>query len=101
ATSKVEQNCDKKFYVSPFLGMDMSYTFHVSLPEERVSIAIHGKERDEPVILASLSGKRRELSEAALLKAFFTHPLLTLKIHCRYPLARAAPGAEGLPCSIA
>lgn len=80
ATSMVEQNCDKAFDVSPFLGMDMSYTFHVSLPEEHVSIAIHGKERDEPVIVASLSGRRRELSEAALLKAFFTHPLLTLKV---------------------
>ena len=80
STSEIEQRCDKEFYVSPFLGMDMSYTFHVSLPEERVSIAIHGKERDEPVIVASLSGRRRELSEASLLKAFFTHPLLTLKV---------------------
>jgi uncharacterized protein len=80
ATSEIAQHCDKEFYVSPFLGMDMSYTFRVSLPEEHVGITIHGKEGDEPVIAASLSGSRRELSEAALLKTFLTHPLLTLKV---------------------
>lgn len=80
ATSEIEQTCGKDFYVSPFLGMDMSYTFRVSLPGEHVSVAIHGKERGEPIIAASLSGDRQELSEAALLKAFITHPLLTLKV---------------------
>jgi uncharacterized protein len=80
ATSKVEQSCDKEFYVSPFLGMEMSYTFHVSLPDTDVSIAIYGKERGEPVIAASLSGRRQELTDIALLKAFMTHPLLTMKV---------------------
>lgn len=80
ARGKVEQSCRKEFHVSPFLGMEMSYTFHVSLPKEYVSIAIQGKECDEPVIAASLTGKRRELSDMALLKAFITHPLLTLKV---------------------
>jgi len=80
ATSKVEQSCDKEFFVSPFLGMDMSYKFHVSLPDADVSIAITGTERGEPVIAASLSGKRQELSDVALLKAFMTHPLLTMKV---------------------
>lgn len=80
ATSKLEQSCNKDFFVSPFLGMDMSYTFQVSLPGASVSIAIHGKERGEPVIAASLSGKRQALTDAALLKAFVTHPLLTVKV---------------------
>jgi uncharacterized protein len=80
ATSKVEQRCEKEFYVSPFLSMEMSYAFHVSLPGAYVSIAIHGSERDRPVIAASLSAKRQELSEMALLKASITHPLLTLKV---------------------
>jgi uncharacterized protein len=80
ATSKVKQSCNKEFFVSPFLGMDMSYTFHVSLPDANVSIAIDGKEKGEPVIVASLSGKRHELSDTALLKALVTHPLLTMKV---------------------
>jgi DUF1365 family protein len=80
ATSKIEQSCDKEFYVSPFLGMDMSYTFQVSLPDAHVSIAIEGNERGDPVLAASLSGKRQELTDIALLKAFMTHPLLTMKV---------------------
>jgi uncharacterized protein len=80
ATSKVEQSCDKEFYVSPFLGMDMSYTFHVSLPDTHVRIAIDGKERGEPVIATSLSGRRQALNDIALLKALVTHPFLTMKV---------------------
>lgn len=80
ATSKVEQSCDKSFYVSPFLGMDMRYTFHVALPGAHLSIDIHGIEGDEPVIAASLAAKRRELSDHALLKAFIGYPLLTFKV---------------------
>ena len=80
ATSRIEQRCEKTFYVSPFLGMDMSYTFHVSPPGAHLSIAIHGEERGEPVITASLSAARQEISEIALLKAFITHPLVTLKV---------------------
>jgi uncharacterized protein len=76
----VEHRCGKEFYVSPFLGMDMSYEFRVLLPAARVNIAIQGKERDEAVIAASLSGTRRRLTDAALMKAFVSHPLLTLKV---------------------
>jgi uncharacterized protein len=81
ATSQVvEQSCSKEFYVSPFLGMDMSYAFRVLLPRARVHIAIHGKEGEQQVIAASLSGARTELSDNALLKVFVRHPLLTLKV---------------------
>jgi uncharacterized protein len=80
ATSNVEQHCDKQFYVSPFLGIDMSYAFHVALPDACVNITIDGKEHDGPLITASLSGKRQELSDIALMKAFIKHPLLTLKV---------------------
>src|SRR5262249_1710974 len=76
----VEQNCSKEFYVSPFLGMDMSYAFRVQLPHAGVGIAIHGKEQNELVIAASLSGVRMELSDGALLKVFVRYPLLTLKV---------------------
>ena len=81
ATSQVvEQSCSKEFYVSPFLGMDMSYAFRVLLPRARVHVAIHGKEGGQQVIAASLSGARTELSDRALLKVFVRHPLLTLKV---------------------
>lgn len=76
----ITQHCDKDFYVSPFLGMDISYTFSVQQPREHVKIAIVGKEGPEPVITAVLSGARKELTNASLLKAWISHPLLTLKV---------------------
>jgi uncharacterized protein len=76
----VEQYCGKEFYVSPFLGMDMSYAFRIALPGETVNITIHGKQQDETIIAASLAGTRRALTDVALLRAFVGHPLLTLKV---------------------
>lgn len=76
----IAQRCDKDFYVSPFLGMDLSYDFRVQPPAERISVAIQGKEKDQPIISATLSGRRSDLTDAALLKAFVSHPLLTLKV---------------------
>lgn len=76
----VEQHCAKDFFVSPFLGMAMSYDFRVALPASRVIVAIQGKENDTPVISAMLSGRRSELGDGAILKAFASHPLLTMKV---------------------
>lgn len=76
----IEQRCDKDFFVSPFLGMDMSYDFRVRPPAARVSVAIQGKEKDQSVISASLSGERSDLTDVAIMKACVSHPLLTLKV---------------------
>lgn len=76
----ITQHCGKDFYVSPFLGMNISYTFSVQQPREHVKIAIVGKDACEPVITAVLSGTRQELTDASLLKTWIGHPLLTLKV---------------------
>ncbi|EJN12337.1 hypothetical protein PMI42_04309 [Bradyrhizobium sp. YR681] len=80
ATATVEQNCPKAFYVSPFLGMDMTYAFRILPPASRVKVTIQGKEQGKTVIAASLSGARREMTDGALMSAFASHPLLTLKV---------------------
>lgn len=80
ASEIVEQHCPKGFYVSPFLGMDMSYGFRVRPPAGQVEVSIHGKENDKTVIAASLAGIRHELTDGALIKALASHPLLTLKV---------------------
>ncbi|RTL52494.1 MAG: DUF1365 domain-containing protein [Bradyrhizobiaceae bacterium] len=72
--------CDKEFYVSPFLGMDMFYSFRMRTPGCHINIAISGQDKDGPLITASLSGLRTGLSDRTLLKAVLTHPLLTLKV---------------------
>lgn len=80
AAEIIEQHCPKAFYVSPFLGMDLSYGFRVRPPAAQVEVSIHGKEQDKTLIAASLSGTRRELTDGALIAAFAGHPLLTMKV---------------------
>lgn len=79
-TERVSQACDKQFYVSPFLPMDCGYRFGVDLPGERVSIRIDESDPEGLVLVAAFSGKRRAISERALLGALAGHPLMTLKV---------------------
>jgi len=79
-TEIIEQHCSKAFYVSPFLGMDMSYGFRVRPPAAQIEVSVQGKEQNKTVIAASLSGTRQELTDRALIKAFASHPLLTMKV---------------------
>ena len=80
AARTVQQECDKTFVVSPFMAMDVRYSFEVSPPEERVSIAVKARDEGGPIINTALSGEREHLSDAWLLRAFFSIPLLTLKV---------------------
>jgi uncharacterized protein len=76
----LEQHCLKRFYVSPFMDMDIAYHFRIIDPAQRISAVIQCSNAQGPVIVASLSGQRRALTDAALLRVFFTHPLLTMKV---------------------
>lgn len=76
----IRQNCAKRFHVSPFLGMEMHYDFSVSAPDETVRIVVRGSDAHGDILVASLLGKRAALTDAALMRVFVTHPLLTLKV---------------------
>jgi hypothetical protein len=76
----VDQRCDKLFYVSPFMDMDMSYTFRVALPDERIALAIHAADKDGLLLVAALSGNRQPLTDGRLFRLLATYPLLTLKV---------------------
>ena len=76
----IRQACDKSFYVSPFMDLDMRYDFTVEPPMEHAKLVVAGGDAQGPLIVAAFSGNRRELSDGALAKAFLRHPLLTLKV---------------------
>lgn len=79
----VEQRCDKRLFVSPFMDMDVHYRFRIEPPADHLTVAIgvHDGEGPESTVLwARLHAERRPLTDAALLRAFLTHPLLTLKV---------------------
>jgi uncharacterized protein len=74
------QECDKAFYVSPFLSLDCRYDFHIVPPGENVVVAIRESENGAPVLNAVFSGSRRALTGRNLASAVLRHPLMTLKI---------------------
>lgn len=76
----VRQMAPKRFYVSPFMDMDMTYVFDVSPPGEAVTIKIQVNDPSGPVLTAGFHGERRPLTDTQLLRVWLTHPLLTLKV---------------------
>lgn len=76
----VRQEQEKLFFVSPFIEMAVRYHFRVLPPGECVKLRILATDREGPLLAATFSGRRRGLTTAALLRAFFALPLVTLKI---------------------
>jgi len=71
---------DKCFHVSPFLDRAGQYRFRLDAPGERLRVAIHGLRDEVPVMDATLSAKRRALSDAALLGQLLRMPWMALKV---------------------
>jgi uncharacterized protein len=76
----IKQGCAKEFYVSPFMDMDLTYAFRILRPEERVIVAVDTSDEDGLVLTASFSAERRELTDGALLKAWLTHPWMSIGV---------------------
>ena len=74
----IRQECAKAFYVSPFMDMDLAYQFRVLRPDARVLVAVDVHDADGLVLATSFAGERRALTDANLLRAWLTHPWMTL-----------------------
>ena len=76
----IRQTVEKQLFVSPFMDRDLTYDFTVRPPGEAVSVIVAVRRGDTPILTASFAGRRRDLTDAQLLRAFITHPLLTWKV---------------------
>jgi hypothetical protein len=79
-THTVEQRCAKELYVSPFVPMQCDYNFHIQPPTETVVVAIDETDAEGTLLRASFAGSRQPMTDATLLRALFTYPLMTLKV---------------------
>ncbi len=71
----------KHFYVSPFSSLELWFDFKLEVPGERLKILIDDVDAaGERHLLSSLTGVRRELTDAALLSCALRYPLLTLRV---------------------
>jgi uncharacterized protein len=70
----------KVFHVSPFFDVSGRYAFTLRAPDDSITLVIDkfkDKVRDH---VAALKARRLPLTDAALMRAFFTMPFLTLKV---------------------
>jgi hypothetical protein len=80
STSWLDQEIDKRFYVSPFIDMQATYRFRLREPGAKLSLTIREFGSDGELLIATQHGIRRPFSDAVLLKAFVLYPLMTLKV---------------------
>ncbi len=80
-TSDEWLEADKLFHVSPFLPREGHYKFRFALAGKNLGIWIdyHDAQQDKQLI-TSLTGTLSPLDAASLRRAFWTHPLVTLKV---------------------
>ncbi len=76
----IQNNCSKKFHVSPFIEMDCKYFFRILNPQEKLSIIIDQYDKEGKILFASQDGKRSSLTSKDLIKSYLKHPLMTFKI---------------------
>jgi hypothetical protein len=81
----VRQTCEKRFYVSPFNGLDMSYGFRVVPPggfadPQPMSVRIDVSDAEGLLMSAAFTGARQVLSDRTLMAAWLRHPLLMAKV---------------------
>lgn len=76
----VRQERDKRFYVSPFVNMEMRYRFRLNQPDEKLILRILECDHEGPLLSATFSGTRSPLTTRMLLLAFLQVPFQTLKI---------------------
>lgn len=76
----LQQRCGKELYVSPFIPMQAQYSFRLKSPREAFALLIRERGEEGEILRATLSGRRRPLTDSELLKAFAAHPLMTLKV---------------------
>ena len=77
---EIRQQCDKELFVSPFMDMTLRYAFRVRHEAEKLSIVIDTYDGDSLLLTARHSARRIELTDGALLRAFFALPFQTLGV---------------------
>ena len=76
----IQNSCEKKFYVSPFMDLSSKYYFKILDPQNKLSVVIDQRDKEGKLLFASQDGIRSELSSKNLILSYIKHPLMTFKI---------------------
>jgi DUF1365 family protein len=70
----------KQFHVSPFMDMEINYTWEFSVPENSVHVFMTSAEKGEKFFEAELSMDRREITGPELSRMLIKYPFMNIKI---------------------
>ena len=76
----IQNNCSKKFYVSPFIEMNCHYFFRLLKPGNKISVIIDQYDKADKILYASQDGFRTDFNTKYLIKSYLKHPIMTFKI---------------------
>ena len=76
----IENSCNKKFHVSPFIEMESKYFFKILIPGNKLSVIINQRDDTGKLLYASQDGIKKKLNNKNLIISYITHPLMTFKI---------------------
>ena len=71
---------EKAMHVSPFMGMDHTYSCRSALPGSQLSVSIDSSREGEKAFEASLALARRPLTRASLRGISLSYPFATLRV---------------------
>jgi uncharacterized protein len=81
----VHASARKSFHVSPFLGMEYTYSFTLTRPGESLVVHIENRPRDNecstPDFDATLTLHRRPISSGTLASVLVRYPLMTAQVY--------------------
>ena len=76
----IQNNCSKKFHVSPFIEMNCNYFFRLLKPGNKISVIIDQYDSEDKILYASQDGIRSDFNTKQLIKSYLKHPIMTFKI---------------------
>jgi DUF1365 family protein len=85
AQADVRHGCEKRFYVSPFNDLRMTYDFRVIPPgdvsdAQPLSVRIDVRDPEGLLMTAAFVGERKPLTDRSIAAAWLRHPLLMAKV---------------------
>ncbi|MDX1403881.1 MAG: DUF1365 domain-containing protein [Woeseiaceae bacterium] len=70
----------KKMHVSPFIPMDIEYTWALSAPADHLSVFMADSKDGERILEATLMLRRKEINAVSLASVLLRFPLMTSKV---------------------
>lgn len=75
-----EAQTRKNFYVSPFMDLDIDFDWSLKIPGERLELYVDDLKAGQRILVSSLTGVRKELTDANLLRYSIRFPFITVKV---------------------